>query len=363
MSFAAVAAAALMAVGGASSASATVLCKTTSCGSLATSLEWSLTGTAKLESGGITLDTCTGGTMSGSIEEQGATVTARGKVAREHLTWTGCTNTTDTLKGGELEVHAISNTDNGTVTATGFEVTIATGIGSCVYGFGTEHKDLGTLEGGTEPKLVIDKEIPLISGPCSSTAVWNATYLVTNPKPLFVTSAPPTAVLCSEGITEGCGAAGKDYAAGTPIELSSTSSGKLVAGGITLDECTGSTIKGKTANTGGTEPVRITNEEISWGTCTHKTTTTALGELELQWIAGTDNGTSKSNGTQVTVATIFGSCTYSAPDLGTLVGGAEPTIEVKELSVKLVSGPCPTETKWTQSFAVTSPKPLFVSKS
>ncbi|MGN6276237.1 MAG: hypothetical protein ACTHNP_09965 [Solirubrobacterales bacterium] len=191
LALAALAAAAVMALVGAGSASATVLCKTTTtpCGSIAISLESSLTGTAKLEAGGITLDTCIGGAVSGTIEEAGATVTAKGKVAKEHLNWAGCTRTTTTLRGGELEIHAFTSTDNGTVTATGFEVTVATIFGPCIYGFGTEHHDLGTLEGGAEPRLVIKTNVPLLSGPCpseSAPTTWTATYLMTNPKPLYV---------------------------------------------------------------------------------------------------------------------------------------------------------------------------------
>ncbi|MGN6276463.1 MAG: hypothetical protein ACTHNP_11140 [Solirubrobacterales bacterium] len=57
------------------------------------------------------------------------------------------------------------------------------------------------------------------------------------------------------------------------------------------------------------------------------------------------------------------SCTYTASDLGHLLGGNPATIEIKEQNIRLVSGNCPSETKWTQSFAVTSPTPLFVSAS
>ncbi|MGN6816372.1 MAG: hypothetical protein ACTHK3_09860 [Solirubrobacterales bacterium] len=177
-------------------------------------------------------------------------------------------------------------------------------------------------------------------------------------------SSASATVLCKTNLTEGCAAAGWAYPAGTVIESSSTNSGTLKAGGITLDTCTGSTIKGKTSNAGSsTETVKGPNEEINWGTCTNETKTITNGELEIHHIAGTDNGTMTSNGTEVTVKTIFGSCVYSASDIGTLVGGNPASIEVKELSVKLVSGPCPSETKWTQSFAVTSPKPLFVATS
>ncbi|MGN6276239.1 MAG: hypothetical protein ACTHNP_09975 [Solirubrobacterales bacterium] len=175
-------------------------------------------------------------------------------------------------------------------------------------------------------------------------------------------SSASATVYCKTNLTTGCAAAGWDYPAGTVIHATSTNSGKLVAGGITLDTCTGSTIKGKTSNTGSsTETVKGPIEILNWGTCTNETKTIKLGELETHWISGTDNATLTSIGTEVTVSTVFGSCVYSASDLGTEVGGNPATIEIKELGVKLVSGPCPAETKWTQSFTITEPKPLFVS--
>ncbi|MGN6274920.1 MAG: hypothetical protein ACTHNP_03195 [Solirubrobacterales bacterium] len=177
-------------------------------------------------------------------------------------------------------------------------------------------------------------------------------------------SSASATVLCKTAMTEGCAKAGWAYPEHTVVESSSTGSGILTTGETTLDTCTGSTITGKTENEGSeTTTVHGPNQVINWGKCTSETKTTILGELEIHWISGTDNGTMTSIGTQVTVKTIFGTCTYSASDIGTLVGGNPATIEIKELSVKLVSGFCPPETKWTDSFTVTSPKPLFVSKS
>lgn len=189
LGLAAIAAAAVTAFLGAGSASANVLCKTTStpCNSTSTTLEASLTGTARLETtSGVLLDTCTIGGVKGSIENEGANIPASGKVSTENLTWSGCTKTTKTLEGGSLTVDDIAGTENGTVTATGFVVTVNTIFGSCTYGFGSSTVDLGTLEGGTSPKLVIKTEVPKITGPCPETSVWNATYVITNPSPLYV---------------------------------------------------------------------------------------------------------------------------------------------------------------------------------
>ncbi|MGN6276464.1 MAG: hypothetical protein ACTHNP_11145 [Solirubrobacterales bacterium] len=177
-------------------------------------------------------------------------------------------------------------------------------------------------------------------------------------------SSASATVLCKTNLTSGCAAGGWAYPAGTVIEATATNSGTLVAGMVTLDTCTGSKLKSKTSNAGSsTETVKGPIEELNWGSCTNATTTTTLGELEIHWISGTDNGTVTVIGTKVTIGTIFGSCVFTASDIGTLVGGNLATIEIKEAPVKLVSGNCPTETKWTQNFEITNPKPLFVATS
>lgn len=66
----------------------------------------------------------------------------------------GCIKT-ETLEGGTLEVHAISGTDNGAVTVTGFRITISILGSSCVYGFG-ENENLGTLTGNGSGNAVLD---------------------------------------------------------------------------------------------------------------------------------------------------------------------------------------------------------------
>jgi hypothetical protein len=213
LGLAAVAAMALMAFVGAGTASATVLCKTqltTGCAAsgwdypAGTTIDATLkspTSTATLETtGGTTLDTCTGSTVHGKTETTGSsTTTVSGKLTSElnaegdpkGLTWSGCTVPTTTLAAGSLEIHWISGTDNGTLTASGAEVTVNTGFfGACVYGTGTG-KDLGTLLGGSPATLAISTNVTLTkneSGLCPSETKWTATYEVTTPKPLFVTT-------------------------------------------------------------------------------------------------------------------------------------------------------------------------------
>jgi hypothetical protein len=208
LGLAAVAAMALMAFVGAGTASATKLCKnstsTVVCSEpygVGTEIKSKLTGSAILETtGGTTLDTCTGGEVNGKIEKEGsATATVSGK--NSAITWTGCSVPTTTLATGELEIHAkpelnskgeLVDTDNGTLTASGAEVTVNTGFfGACVYGTGTG-KDLGTLLGGSPATLAISTNVTLTkneSGLCPSETKWTAEYTVTEPKPLYVSTS------------------------------------------------------------------------------------------------------------------------------------------------------------------------------
>jgi hypothetical protein len=187
---AAVAAGALMAFIGASSASASVLCSTTAdpCPSTqkwpSSVLEFTLsTGTsANLKepgAGGETIDTCTGSSVKGTLTNGSSTVTANGPISKENLKWNPCTFKTETIAGGTLEVHKIAGTSNGTVTGSGFEVTVlAFGIFTCTYKTGAG-KDLGTLTEG-KPAVFHAETVFPASGICPESE-WSATYTLTSP--------------------------------------------------------------------------------------------------------------------------------------------------------------------------------------
>jgi hypothetical protein len=195
LGLAAVAAAALMAFVGAGTASATVLCKTstltTGCAAAGqdyganTTVEATLNGSAILEAGGFIEDTCTGSTIKGKTTNTGSsTETVSGNASS--LTWSNCTFPTKTIKLGTLEIHYTSG-DNGTLTASGFEVTIEQFFGSCVYKSGTAN-NLGTLKGGSPATIAISTTVTGSGFGCPSTATWNANYTVTNPNPLFIST-------------------------------------------------------------------------------------------------------------------------------------------------------------------------------
>jgi len=183
---AAVAAMALMAFVGAGTASADEICTVAAnpCSSKITKVEASLVGSAKLEGGEITLDTCTAGGVTITSITGGAGVKPSGSVTTADLTWgtskTPCTSPTTTIKGGTVDASEAS-AGGTTLTATGIEVTINNFlVGSCTYGVGGG-LDLGSVaNGGNE--LVINKNvIRTAGGPgCPAEATWNATYKITN---------------------------------------------------------------------------------------------------------------------------------------------------------------------------------------
>jgi hypothetical protein len=189
----AVAAMALMALLGAGTASATVLCKTATSGSPCPVGE-SYSGTIKgsLASGtsavskdtsGNVIDTCTGGSAEGSASAGGATSTVTGSTTS--LSLTGCSVSTKVIKQCEGEIHYISGTNSGTVTVKGCEVTTNTVFfGSCVYGL-SESTDVGIIEeGGSKEAAIVSQVVNKISGgiSCPSTTVTQASVVRTSPE-------------------------------------------------------------------------------------------------------------------------------------------------------------------------------------
>lgn len=163
---AAIAAAALMAITGAGTASATVLCHTTS---TPCAEKWAKgteprfivkPGTAGIwrdTSGGIAAK-CPEGELRGTITNAGSSSeTVKASVPASGLTWKnveGCIQTV-TLESGTLEIHAIEGSDNGTVTVSGIKITISILGASCIYGFG-ENEHFGTLTANGSGSAVLD---------------------------------------------------------------------------------------------------------------------------------------------------------------------------------------------------------------
>jgi len=198
-----VAAAALAALFGAGSASATVLCSTTADPCPAgqawpntTILDWSIpsgNSITQKDTSGNELDKCTGSTMEWQITNVGsATSTVTGKfsepLSTTGTTWSGCTFTTTAVStSAKWEIHKIAGTSNGTVTAdSAIEMmTINTGaFGSCIYGVASG-TDIGPItEGiGTGAKFNMNAVGTRFGSNflCPSTTRMTGTYVLTSP--------------------------------------------------------------------------------------------------------------------------------------------------------------------------------------
>lgn len=189
LGLAAIAAAALMAFVGASSASATTL--TSPAGTVYAGKIKAVSETEKPTlTGGFKNVECENSEVAGEVKNKGSeTETVSGPV--NTLTFTGnCTCKVVVLENGTLEIHTIAGTHNGTLTSTGAKVTVNCentifGTVHCIYV--TNATDLGTLTGssttGGTATMDITAEIPRESTNvlCAEEAVWHAKYLVTEP--------------------------------------------------------------------------------------------------------------------------------------------------------------------------------------
>ena len=158
------------------------------------------------------------------------------------------------------------------------------------------------------------------------------------------------------------------WTTGTTLDftLKSGTKAKLAATeGESLDECTGSTAKGKIEKS---EAVTGPIESLTWSGCTFTTKTLNAGKLEVEHIAGTHNGTVVADGTtEVTINTVlYGSCIYGATagtDLGELKEGKPATFVANAVLKKLAGSAvaCPETAKWTAEYALTEPSEKTLS--
>lgn len=104
------------------------------------------------------------------------------------LTWGGCSQTTDTVNAGSLEVMWTSG-ESGEVVSKGTNVTLNIFGVSCTYGTG-EGTKLGNIQSGETPILIITAVIPKTGGGflCPSTGIWHAVYHITTPHAVYITN-------------------------------------------------------------------------------------------------------------------------------------------------------------------------------
>lgn len=189
-----VAVVALTAWFGAGSASATVLCKSATNPCLekwpaGTQLDLELAKKGVWEDSifGTIFQECTYSTIKGKVSTAGNAFETV-KAPLEAVYWgnpeSTCSREGDLLlRWGELEIHSIPGTNNGTLTDITTQWTIA-GT-NCVYGF-TSGTDIGTIKGGNPATVEINVIVPPLSGTCTTKYRWTATYQVSQPAPLYV---------------------------------------------------------------------------------------------------------------------------------------------------------------------------------
>ena len=141
------------------------------------------------------IDTCTTTTVHGTWTTTGSPTTTP-LLAISSLTNGGagdpCTQATSTLTNGNMEIHHIAGTDNGTVTSSGTVVQLTVFGISCNYGTGPG-TDLGILTGKTntsehatvDVNAIINEQEPK-KFLCPDTSRWIGSYIITSPTGLNV---------------------------------------------------------------------------------------------------------------------------------------------------------------------------------
>jgi hypothetical protein len=173
---------ALMAMGAATSASATTIeiNGVTQNKSVEMTISQKV-GTSSLlkDEFGTTTDTCTEIDLTFETESPYTTTLLGAKITKLFLT--KCTHTTTVLSAGTFDIHHITGTTNGLIIWTGGEFTVqSTFFGAsavCKSGAGTT---LGTLTGVKEGSATIDLNAKINCGILGSSN-WTGTWVITSP--------------------------------------------------------------------------------------------------------------------------------------------------------------------------------------
>jgi len=319
----------------------------------------SYTGPIKAESegalelhGAFATVKCGSSTLEGNVETFTSS-RAGGKVSS--LTFGECNYPVTVLKPGSLEIHG-GESNRGTVTSSGAEITIQTSVGDCI--FTTNGTDVGTLTGSnlTAGNATLDinsATIPRTGGEffCGSSGIWTGSYKVTTPSTLVVGHSPVTSPQ------------GASYTG--PIKAESEGALEL-HGAFATVKCGSSTLEGAvetfTASKAGGKVSSLT-----FGECNYPVTVLKPGSLEIH-AGGSTRGTVTSSGAEITIQTSVGDCifTTNGTDVGTLTDstatGGNATLDINSASIPTSGGNffCGSSGTWTGSYKVTTPSTLYV---
>jgi hypothetical protein len=195
------AALALIALAGAGSASATVLCKsaplTHVCPEsdrypVGTPVEFKLTGTLKMNAGFGTIG-CSEGSIKGSISSAGGEgQSVSFENSRFELVESSCNCPTHTYNAGRMTINWSEGTNDGTLEVKNLEIEVGPCFGdTCIYGGLFSYHS--TLRGGSralwdmeETPVPLVKQENAIFIPCASPERWTSRFEMVSPYPAYV---------------------------------------------------------------------------------------------------------------------------------------------------------------------------------
>jgi hypothetical protein len=183
-------AAVLMAIIGAGTSSATMLCNsnTTPCSNLVTIntvVDLESTSSHVFKPGFATVK-CEKSEIAWKLESQSETGGAA-KGAATGLTFAECDATVVVLQKGSLQIAHTAGTMNGTVSSEGLLIELATGGIKCKYGTPTL-RAIGSITGGSPATVKVEAQLVKVEGGalCVNPATWTGNYSVGFPNPLYI---------------------------------------------------------------------------------------------------------------------------------------------------------------------------------
>jgi len=316
---------------------------------------------------GETYISCSEGTVSGTISNPGSTTTST-EFSEVAYKFSSCNRSMATVKKGLGAVTWTTGTHNGSVAQANNEISWNIGGVNCYYTIGTSGFSPMEIQGGASATLQYSKTAVVKTAGsfvCPNEMKMTATFSVETPAPLYVEQGVPASVLCKSAPASHVCPAGDVYGVGTSISANLVPKTSFVLSSTSnevLASCTAGGFSG-TVSAAGSESTsaRLEKTEHTYSGCTTTVTGVSTGEMELNWVTGTDNGVATQTGGE-SQWTLFGvKCTYSITG-GEIIGGAAPKLLYHETTVAKTAGGflCPAQLKATAEYNIESPTPLYV---
>ncbi len=353
-----------MSIFGATSASATVLCKAATEHCAASNaygkgaiVEASLkSGTKWVLKAGYRTFECEEASIKGEVTNPGGPTSSAASGTVTALSVGKCNGTVEVPKPGTFKI-VYSSGGNGTLTLEGLEIKTLN-ESFCAYGGPVST----SLSGGAMAVVKASASVPLKEGfpNCANPATLTAEYTVTKPEPLYVERERTAAVLCKTATFPCSGGASGAYGLGTPIQLSLIGSlFTFIGNGITYNACGEVTLAGEVTSkveTGVDVSGKIT--KLAFASCLSKETTIVLGTFTITYSSG-NNGFLTLEGFKVEDG--YYGCNQTGPATMSLIAG---TTGAAGLNYPLINkdGICPNPLTWKGEFMVSAPAPLYVSE-